>query len=66
MPEREFACFDQFLLLTQCLQRSSDVELSESVYMWERAMASANKIQLAHPCNKANETELGKAAEMWM
>ena len=30
------ARFEQFLLLSQCFQKSSTVEASESIYMWER------------------------------
>ena len=30
------ACFEQFLLLSQCFQKSSAADASESVYMWER------------------------------
>ena len=32
----EIACFEQFLLLSQCFQKSSTAEASESVYRWER------------------------------
>ena len=32
----EIARFEQFLLLSQCFQKSTDVEASECVYMWER------------------------------
>ena len=29
------ACFEQFLLLSQCFQKSSASEAVESIYMWE-------------------------------
>ena len=32
----EITCFEQFLLLPQCFQKSSATEVSESVWMWER------------------------------
>ena len=32
----EIACFEQFLLLSQCFQKISAAEMSESVYMRER------------------------------
>ena len=32
----EIACFEQFLLLSPCFQKSSASEVSESVFMWER------------------------------
>ena len=31
----EIACFEEFILLSQCFQRSSAAEASESGYMWE-------------------------------
>ena len=32
----EIARFGQFFLLSQCYQKSSAAEASESIYMWER------------------------------
>ena len=32
----EIACFEQFLLFSQCFQKSSAEEASKSVYLWER------------------------------
>ena len=40
MPKGEIAHYEQFLLLPQCFQKSSAVEMSESVYMWERVNPS--------------------------
>ena len=36
MAKGEIACFEQFLLLSQCFQKSSASEASKSVYMLER------------------------------
>ena len=36
LTNKEIACFEQFLLLSQCFQMLSVVEVLESVYMWER------------------------------
>ena len=36
MARGEIARFEQFLLLSECFQKSSAAESSESVYMWER------------------------------
>ena len=36
MGKGEIPCFEQFLLLSKCFQKSSAAEASESVYMWER------------------------------
>ena len=36
MAKGEIACFEQFLLFSQCFQMSSAAEGSKSVYMWER------------------------------
>ena len=32
----EIARYEQFLLLSRCLQKLSAADVSESVYMWER------------------------------
>ena len=34
----EIGNFEQFLLLTQCFQKSSAAEASETIYMWERVI----------------------------
>ena len=36
MVKGEIAGFEQFLPLSQCFQKSSATEASESIYMWER------------------------------
>ena len=36
MAKGEIACFEQFLHLSQCFQKSSAADASESVYKWER------------------------------
>ena len=35
LAKGEIARFEQFLLLSQCFQKLSAAEVSESVYMWE-------------------------------
>ena len=37
MAKGEIACFEQFLLLSQCFQNVCAAEASESFCMWERA-----------------------------
>ena len=42
----EIACFEQFLLLTRLLQKSSAAEASESVNIWKRVkVQSINQSQ---------------------
>ena len=36
MPKEEIACFEQFLILSECFQKLTAAEESESTYMWER------------------------------
>ena len=35
----EIACFEQFLLLPQCFQKTSAADASKYVYKWERVKA---------------------------
>ena len=36
VTKEEIACFEQFLLLSQCFQKWSAAEAAESAYMWKR------------------------------
>ena len=38
MAKGEIARFEKNLLLSQCFQKSSAAEVSESFYMWERVI----------------------------
>ena len=40
MANGEVACFEQFILLPQCFQKSSAAEASESIYIRERVKTS--------------------------
>ena len=39
MAKEEISGFEQILLLSECFQKSSAAETSESVYMWKRVKA---------------------------
>ena len=46
MAKGEIACFEQFLLLSQCFQKSSAAEASESVDMLERVKRSLTAVDM--------------------
>ena len=43
LAKGEVARFEQFLLLSQCFQKSSAAEASERVFMWERVKPHENQ-----------------------
>ena len=43
LTKEEIACFEQFHLLSQCFQKLSAAEASESVCLWERVHAVDEK-----------------------
>ena len=46
VAKEEIACFEQFLLLSQCFQKSSCAKASKSIYMWERDMQTLSDASL--------------------
>ena len=51
MANEEIGNYEQFLLLPLCFQKSSAVDASESIYMWERVKGKELNLSIldVHP-----------------
>ena len=51
MAKEEIACFEQFLLLSQCFQKSSAAKVSKNVCIRERVQISNKDTKMHKPVN---------------